>query len=112
MWERRFDAHAAWARATMKHYLALRAAGTADAAGVGFATGWQWEHSYKDYGFKEDVPYWRRATPAEVAVAAARAGEAFTDGCKFTTAIVDCPTYMRWLMTELARVGGVRFVQG
>lgn len=85
------------------------AAVSAAEAGVATAEGFQFFHEYQpSFPFEADVPALRRASQEEVAAAAARSGEAYTDGVWFRSVIVDSPSYLRWLMRQLSDVG-VRF---
>lgn len=112
-WERRSPGHAAWARETMTHYSRLVASGAGVDSGVAFIEGWQWHHApltASDIDFRVDVPSFRKATPAEVAAAAARTGQRLVDGIFYTAVIADSPTYLRWLMDNCTR-RGVVFIQ-
>ena len=108
-WERRCDAHARWARATMEHYRALMADGRAAEAGVGEVAGISFTHEKADEayeGFSADVKAFRRGTEEETAAGAKASGMPFRSSLVWSSVGVDSPAYLRWLLSEVSRLGG------
>ena len=108
LWELRTESHREFASSTFRRYETLLATDEGVNAGIPYCSGCEWlnrVNSQRDFLAKDLVHDFRLTTMDELREASERLGTEFFAGWKYTSIIVDSPTYMKFLMNELTKRG-------
>ena len=108
LWELRTENHREFATATFRRYETLIATNKAVSAGVSLCNGIEWikpSNVTREFLAKDLIHDFQLVTQDEVRDASLRLGREFVAGWRYTSFIVDSPTYMKYLMTSLTNYG-------